>query len=100
MVVTLLDRAQGSAHEAFAQRFVERLVALSVSEIRCAHPGVVVHREARLVLTQIFENTRRMIAVLLESCVDEAAIRRAVAAFRSYQVAGLAAFTRTLVQED
>ena len=96
VVVTLLDRAQGSAHEAFAARFVERLVALSISEIKSAHPGVVVHREARLVLTQIFENTRRMIAMLLESCVDETALRRAVAAFRSYQVAGLAAFARSL----
>jgi len=100
VVVTLLDRAQGSAHEAFAQRFVERLVALSISEIRSAYPGVVVHREARLVLTQIFENTRRMIAVLLESCVDEAALRRAVATFRSYQVAGLAALARGLARED
>jgi AcrR family transcriptional regulator len=96
VVVVLLDRAQGSAHEAFAQRFVDRLVTLSIAEIRRAQPGVVVHREARLVLSQIFENTRRMIAVLLESCAEEAAIRRAVAAFRSYQVAGLGAFTRWL----
>lgn len=100
LVVVLLDRARGSVHEAFAERFVERLVKLSSMEIRRAHPGVVLTREARLVLRQIFENTRRMIAVLLEELSDERAIRRAVAAFRSYQVAGLAAFTRALVADS
>jgi AcrR family transcriptional regulator len=100
LVVVLLDRAQGSVHQAFAARFVERLLELSIGEIRRAHPGVLVTREARLVLEQIFENTRRMIAVLLETYSDERAIRRAVAAFRSYQVAGLAAFTRALVAES
>jgi AcrR family transcriptional regulator len=99
LVVILLDRAEGSPHAGFAPRFVERLVLLSIAEIRAAYPGVVVHREARLVLTQIFENTRRMIAVLLEACADEAAIRRAVGAFRSYQLAGLAAFARALGAE-
>ena len=96
VVVVLLDRAQGSVHEGFAQRFVDHLVALSIAEIRAAQPDVVIKREARLVLQQIFENTRRMIAVLLESCADERSIRRAVGAFRSYQVAGLAAFARGL----
>ncbi|MEY2934705.1 MAG: hypothetical protein RL033_5454 [Pseudomonadota bacterium] len=96
VVVVLLDRAQGSAQQAFAERFVARLLRVSLAELRRAQPGVVVTREARLVLQQIFENTRRMIAVLLESCTEEAAIRRAVAAFRSYQVAGLGAFARAL----
>ena len=96
VVVVLLDRAQGSAHEAFGERFVERLLAVSLAEIRRAQPGVVITREAQLVLRQIFENTRRMIATLLESCADEGAIRRAVAAFRSYQVAGLSGFARAL----
>lgn len=100
VVIVLLDRAQGSVHEPFAQRFVERLVALSIAEIRMAYPGVGVNREARLVLTQIFDNTRRTIAALLESCPDPPAIRRAVSAFRSYQVAGLAAFARGLAAES
>jgi len=100
LVVTLLDRSRGSIHEAFGQRFVTRLVTLSVSEIRAAHPGVVVSREARLVLEQIFENTRRMLGAILESFRDEKEIRRAVAAFRSYQIAGLAALTRQLVAES
>jgi AcrR family transcriptional regulator len=100
VVIILLDRAQGSMHAGFAQRFVDRLVALSIAEIRMGYPGIVVHREARLVLCQIFENTRRMIAVLLESCPDPPAIRRAVAEFRNYQVAGLAAFARGLAAES
>jgi AcrR family transcriptional regulator len=100
VVVILLDRAQGSVHEAFGQRFVARLVALTVNEIRRAYPKVVITREVRLVLEQIFENTRRMIGALLEGCEGEPAIRRAVAAFRSYQVAGLAGLTRSLVAES
>lgn len=99
LVVILLDRAQGSVHESFGQRFVERLLTLSIAEIRDAYPGVVVHRETRLVLQQIFENTRRMIGVLLESCDDERAIVRAVTSFRSYQVGGLAALGRALAAE-
>jgi AcrR family transcriptional regulator len=96
VVVVLLDRARGSAHEAFGERFVQRLLAASLAEIRRAHPGTVVAPEARLVLQQIFENTRRLIAVLLEQCQNEAAIRRGVATFRSYQVAGLGALVRAL----
>lgn len=42
-----------------------------------------------MVLTQVFENTRRSIGALLESSGDESAIRSAIAGFRSYQVAGL-----------
>lgn len=99
-VVVLLDRAQGSVHEAFSERFVERLFESTLAEIRSARPGAVVTREARLVLRQIFENTRRMIAVLLESCVDEAALRRAVAAFRSYQLGGIGGFAQALGARD
>jgi AcrR family transcriptional regulator len=100
LVIILLGRAQGSVHEQFGERFVARLVALSVNEIRRAYPGVVIPREARLVLEQIFDNTRRMIHAVLEGCEGEQAIRRAVSAFRSYQVAGLAAFARSLVTES
>jgi AcrR family transcriptional regulator len=98
-VVILLDRSLGSVHEEFGQRFVARLVALTIAEMRAANPGVVVPREARLVLEQIFENTRRMIGKILEANEDERAIRRAVAAFRTYQVAGLAALSQFLASE-
>lgn len=96
-VVILLARADGSIHQSFAERFVARLVTRSLAEIRAAHPGVAVTREARLVLQNIFENTRRMLAAILVSYEDAAAIRRAIAGFRSYQVAGLAAFAEWLV---
>ena len=99
VVVLLLTRSAGTPHDGFGQRFVERLVNLALAEIRAAHPGVGVPREARLVLGQIFDNTRRMIAAILESSGDEREIRRSVAAFRAYQVAGLAAFARWVVAE-
>jgi AcrR family transcriptional regulator len=99
VVVVLLDRSLGSIHEEFGQRFVRQLVALTIAEIRATNPGVVVPREARLVLEQIFENTRRMIARILEDNEDDGAIRRAVAAFRAYQVGGLAALARWLASE-
>lgn len=98
VVVILLTRAHGTLHEGFAARFVERLVALSLAEIRAAHPRTPIPREARLVLREIFDNTRRTIAAILESTEDEKSIRRAIAAFRSYQVAGLAALTRWLTE--
>jgi AcrR family transcriptional regulator len=99
VVLILLDRSIGSIHEGFGQRFVARLVGLTLGVIRAQNPGVVVPREARLVLEQIFENTRRMIGAILAASEEERAIRRAVAAFRAYQVAGLAAFSRWLAAE-
>lgn len=99
MVVILLNRSVGSIHEGFARRFVARLVALTLGELRAQNPAVVVPSEARLVLEQIFENTRRMIGAILEASEEERAIRRAVAAFRAYQVAGLAAFARWLATQ-
>jgi AcrR family transcriptional regulator len=99
VVLILLDRAIGSVHEGFGQRFVARLVGLTLGVMRAQNAGVVVPREARLVLEQIFENTRRMIGAILEASEEERAIRRAVAAFRAYQVAGLAALSRWLAAE-
>jgi AcrR family transcriptional regulator len=99
VVLILLERSIGSIHEGFGQRFVARLVGLTLGVIRAQNPGVVVPREARLVLEQIFENTRRMIGAILAASEEERAIRRAVAAFRAYQVAGLAAFSRWLAAE-
>jgi len=97
--IILLDRSQGTLHEGFAGRFVQRLVAVSLAEIRVAHPGVVISNEARVVLTQVFENTRRTIGALLENCADESAIRSAIAGFRSYQVAGLTALAAWIAGE-
>lgn len=96
-VIVLLELSEGTPHERFAQRFVARLVDVSLDEIHARHPHVVIDREARLVLTQVFENTRRTIASILRSTRSDREARVAIAAFRSYQVAGLAALVQWIV---
>ncbi|MDO9018969.1 MAG: helix-turn-helix domain-containing protein [Myxococcales bacterium] len=93
-VVVLLDRAAGTAYEAYGERFVERLTAHTLTEIRAAHPGARVGASARFVLTRIFENTRRMLAAVLEHQSDPADLREAIQAFWSYQIAGLRGFSQ------
>jgi AcrR family transcriptional regulator len=88
-VVILLDRAAETPFASFGERFVARLVALTVAQLRAAHPGVRIPGAARLVLTHIFENTRRTIAAILEGSADERSIREGIAAFRAYQIHGL-----------
>jgi AcrR family transcriptional regulator len=90
-VVILLDRAAGTPFAGFGERFVEQLVASTLAELgaRAArHPGGV----ARTVLTQIFDGTRRTLAVLLEAHPDERTLRDAIEAFWSYQVPGIRGF--------
>lgn len=91
-VVVLLDRAAGTPHEGFGERFVERLVDLTIAEIHEKHAGFRVSRTTRLVLTHIFDNTRRTIASILASSTTEREVREGVAAFRAYQVHGLRGF--------
>jgi len=97
-VVVLLDRAQGTAYAHYAERFVSHLVDGTVAQIRAAHPGVRVRAPARFVLTRIFENTRRLLAAVLLEHAGEAALREAVEAFWSYQVAGLKGFTEHVLE--
>ncbi|MFO0561553.1 MAG: TetR/AcrR family transcriptional regulator [Polyangiales bacterium] len=92
VVVILLEHAEGTPHERFAQRFVDQLVAASIDEIRRRHPEARLLREERLVLAQIFDNTRRMIATILRSARSDREARAAITTFRSYQIAGLAGF--------
>lgn len=92
-VVILLDRAAGTAHAGFAERFVERLVASTLAELGASaarRAGGV----ARTVLAQIFDGTRRTLAALLEAHPDERALRAAIEAFWSYQIPGLHGFAR------
>lgn len=96
-VGVLLDRAAGTPHHGFADRFVERLVRWSIEEIRAHHPAVRIGAPARLVLENLFDNTRRTIAAILVSSPNERALREGVAAFRAYQVNGLRGFVRWLV---
>jgi AcrR family transcriptional regulator len=99
-VIVLLDRGADTRYEHYGERFVERLVALTVDELHGAHPGLRLSREARKVLTIIFDNTRRAMASILQTTHDDARVREAIAGFRSYQMAGLAAFVRWLRPES
>lgn len=91
-VVVLLDRAQGTAYEAFGERFVSQLVTTSIAQIRKHRPGVRVSAPARFVLQRIFEGTRRALAAILEQHASERELRDAIEGFWSYQVPGLQGF--------
>jgi AcrR family transcriptional regulator len=93
-VVILLDRAADTPYASYGERFVDRLVTLTAAQIRAAHPEVRIGGAAKLVLTTVFENTRRSLATILASTESERAIRQAVQGFWSYQLPGL----RGLVQ--
>jgi AcrR family transcriptional regulator len=98
-VVILLDRAAGTAYAGYGERFVEKLTAHTLAEIRVAHPDVRVSPGARFVLTRIFENTRRLIADVLERHADAEDLRQAIQAFWSYQIAGLRGFSQWLAEQ-
>jgi AcrR family transcriptional regulator len=91
-VVVLLDRAGGTPHASFAERFVDTLVTLTTEQLRLAHPDLRLSAPERFVLRRIFENTRSMLASILERHSGEREMREAVAAFWSYQLAGLRGF--------
>ena len=99
-VVVLLDRAEGTVYADFGQRFVKRLTELSLSLIRAESPKTKVSSEERLVLSLIFENTRRTLATLLERGRSERAIREAFAAFWAYQLPGLRGFAQSVIGRE
>jgi AcrR family transcriptional regulator len=92
-VVVLLDRARGTAYAHHGERFVEHLVTGTIAQIRARRPGVRISAPARFVLTRIFANTRGLLASVLAEHESEAALREAIEAFWSYQIAGLKGFT-------
>lgn len=98
-VVILLDRAGGTPHEAYGQRFVEQLTKHTLSQLRTTHPGVKIAATTRFVLTQIFENTRRLLASVLEHHTDSADLRDAIQTFWSYQIAGLRGLSNRLAMQ-
>jgi hypothetical protein len=57
--------------------------------LRAARPGLRVTPGERFVLTCIFENTRRLLAKVLERHGDPDGLRDAIETFWSYQIAGL-----------
>lgn len=95
-VVILLDRAAGSRHEGYAERFVGQLVALGLQQLGARVPGGLTGAD-RLVLRVIFDNTRRAIVSILAACDDEAQLRHAIEAFWSYQLPGLQGFVERVV---
>lgn len=88
-VVILLDRAADTEYETYGERFVELLTKHTLAELRAAHPGLRVAPAPRFVLTCIFDNTRRLLAAVLERHANADELRTAIRAFWSYQIAGL-----------
>lgn len=99
-VVVLLDRAEGTVYEAFGQRFVERLTRLTLASLRAKNPNLKISAEQRLVLTLIFENTRRTLATLLERGRSERSIRESFQAFWAYQIPGLHGLADALISNS
>jgi AcrR family transcriptional regulator len=93
-VITLLDRSKGSSYEGFVDEFVARLVRPTLDSLREHSTARRVDPVARFVLDTLFRNTVRTIVAILEHSDDEKQIRTAFAGFWSYQLAGLAGFTR------
>jgi AcrR family transcriptional regulator len=92
-VIVLLDRAEGSRFASFRARFVDALVRPTLARLReGGAPARSRHVER---LTRIvFENTVRAIVTILEECESEEQITESFAGFWSYQLAGLAGFTK------
>lgn len=91
-VVILLDRAGGTRHAHYGERFVELLMKHTLAELRASHAKLELGGPKRFVLRAIFENTRRVLASVLEHHADPADLREAIHAFWRYQIAGLRAF--------
>lgn len=96
-VVILLDRAEGSRHSEFGAEFVNLLLAATSAKLRQKRKHRSLSVPDELVLTCIFQNTRRSIVSILERFEEESQIRAAFSAFWSYQLAGLAGFHKWVV---
>ena len=92
-VIVLLDRAHGSEHERFADRFVELLLKPTLRKLSQEADGPL-SPVVRALLETLFRNTVRAIVAILESHAQPHEIRQAFAGFWSYQLAGLAGFTK------
>lgn len=88
-VVILLDRAAGTPHARYGERFVALLVKHTLAELRDAHAGLAISARARFVLSAVFDNTRRILATILAAHERPADLREAIATFWSYQLAGM-----------
>ncbi len=73
------------------ERFVELLVKHTLAQLR----GRITAR-VRFVLTEIFDNTRRLLARVLATYADPDELREAIATFWTYQIAGIRALAADL----
>ena len=89
----ILGRCEGSRFGDFGAKFVAELVRLTIANMKSENPELRVTQTFRFTLETIFKNTLRTILSILETHQKEAEIRRAFAAFWSYQLAGLAGFS-------
>lgn len=87
--VILFDRATDTAYAHFGEQFVATLVRLTIEQLQTVHGCRIIDETTRLVLQRIFENTRGMLASILEAYDDEHRVRAAIQTFWAYQLAGL-----------
>jgi AcrR family transcriptional regulator len=97
-VVILLERAAGTPYADFGARFVDNLTRLTLEQFDAVHGTSASSKTTSFVLRAIFENTRRMIASILEMHTDERDIRRAIETFWAYQIAGLRGLSAQVVE--
>jgi len=88
-VVVLLTGARGTAHEAFPEQAVERLVRLAIGYLATIRPHARVSRSTRAVLSQIYRNFLSAIASVLASYDDEEQIREMTEQLSMYHLAGI-----------
>lgn len=89
-VVLLLDRAEGTDHEGFGDRFVDGLVARALPAL----DGPAGPHTA-FVLRRVFDGARRTLVDVLETYDEPTDIASALSAFWTFQIAGLAALRRS-----
>lgn len=99
-VVILLDRAAGTPHAHYGERFVELLLKHTLAELRATHDGIAISARSRFVLREIFDNTRRILASILATHDKTAELREAIEAFWSYQIAGMHGFAEHLTARE
>lgn len=87
--VILFDRAADTAYAHFGEQFVATLVRLTVEQLQTVHACTTIDETTHFVLQRIFENTRGMLASILEKYDDEQQIRTSIQTFWAYQLAGL-----------
>jgi AcrR family transcriptional regulator len=96
--VVLLGGAADSPLAGIRARFIRGMAGPTLDRLAAQEDGSVadgsVGEERRLVVEQIFEHTVTTITAVLSTYHEAAAIRRAMASFRRYQLAGLQALLR------